>query len=130
LFTARGVLTERHPLFQAASLVLTLAHLRTLVGLTKSGGGAWFVTDVTAGEIATLPATPAQGDQLALLEQLAARGAVFQATAPNTIAGHLSADPFLSREATGAKPRAAWLWHNGPERVFLVYAMRLERTGK
>ncbi len=36
-------------------------------------------------------------------------------------------DPVLKRVVYASDPVDLWLWHNGPERTFLVYAMELLR---
>jgi hypothetical protein len=128
LHTARRVLGETHPLFEAASLVLTLAHLRALVRLARPGGRAFLVTDVSSSEIVDLPRASPGIDQRSLLERLCATGQVFRATAPSTIRGLVRDDPTLSREATLSDPLDAWVWQLGKERAFLVTAFRLEPT--
>jgi len=36
-------------------------------------------------------------------------------------------DPGLQRELAVAQLADVWLWHNGPLRTFLVYALELQR---
>lgn len=127
LLTTRRVMGERHALFEAACLVQTLGHLRTLVRLTAPEGRAWFVTDATSSEIAPLPEVPPERDLRPLLCELESKNQVFNALAPSAIAGLVRDDPWLSKESAPADPAAAWYWHNGPRDTFLVYAMQLPR---
>jgi hypothetical protein len=39
----------------------------------------------------------------------------------------LAADPMVAPLLAPVRQVAPWLWHLGPERAFLVYALRLRR---
>jgi hypothetical protein len=125
LLTLRRVLSDRHPLFGATTLTLTVAHLRALAALTKPSGSALFATDVTSNEIA--PLEPANGvdDPRQLLQSLIEQGKVFNALEPSYLAAIAEQDPVLSSWGCLSPPRAVWRWRNGPSRTFLVYASEL-----
>jgi hypothetical protein len=120
-----GVLTvlgEAHPLFEAVRFTLTLSHLRSLSQLTTRGGRTLLVSDLTADDIAPeiMSASP---EELALsLETLVAGGRVFQVAQPELLRQMVNEDPILAAELDLPPPVAAWRWHNGRERTFLVVA--------
>lgn len=122
LLTLRRVLSERHPLFGAASLTLSVAHLRALARLTKQQGSALFATDISSDEIAPLSELRSDEDMTQLLSTLSAHGKVFNALEPHFLETLVRQDPVLERWGSWSPPRAAWLWRNGPQRTFLVYA--------
>lgn len=126
LLTLRRVLTDRHPLFQAATVTLTLAHLRTLAILCKPSGRALFATDVTSDEIAPLSKLTRDADAGQFLEELIDSGKVFNALSHETIKALAEDDPTLQRGFRLSEPLDVWTWRNGPARTFLVYAVELE----
>lgn len=121
----RRVLTDGHPLFSATTFCLNLAHLRTLHELIAPQGDALLVCDATSNEITPLDDPRELERPLALLQALLAEGRTFQAVDPRMLCAIAEDDPLLSRSATVSEPEAAWLWTSGPQRRFLVYALRL-----
>jgi hypothetical protein len=122
---ALRALTERHPLFEAARQLVNLQHLRALARLLGPGGKALLVNDVASN--ATYPLDRAQGDLVALMSELVRAGNVIYAVNPELVAWTLGEDPYLKRYIEAAPIRDVWLWQNGPERLFLVYALLLTR---
>jgi hypothetical protein len=55
------------------------------------------------------------------------RGSVFHVLRPDVIEQVVAQDPALSVLVTVSPVLDAWLWQNGPERTFLVYALELAR---
>jgi hypothetical protein len=125
LLTYRRVLGERHQLFQAGLITLLVTHLRVLSALTKPGGQALFITDVTTDEIAPLGTLPLGGDASLLLEQLARQNLIFNYLDPALLASLAAEDPILSESVEFRPPEKVWLWQNTRERAFLVYGARL-----
>lgn len=124
----RAVLSDAHPLFQAASYTLNLTHLRTLSLLARPGEGvALLVSDVATEQMAPLSGSRLRGDFRALLEHLLQTGAVFDAVRPDVLVGIACDDPRLVRELGLSSIVDAWVWQNGPRRAFLVYALELPR---
>jgi hypothetical protein len=126
--SVRNVLTDTHPLFQAASYTLNLTHLRTLSRLAKPGEGvALLVSDVATEQMAPLSGSRERTDFRALLDHLLQVGAVFDEVRPDVIVSIACDDPSLVRELGLSSIVDAWVWQNGPRRAFLVYALELPR---
>jgi hypothetical protein len=123
--TARRVLGARHPLFDAVNLVLTLTHLRTLLRLTRPGGRAWFVTDVTSDEITPLDELENLECLLDPLRRFEQQNLLFQTVSPSMVFSVAAQDPTLRTQSVLSPPVDAWLWRNGPRRTFMVYACEL-----
>jgi hypothetical protein len=126
--SVRQALGEGHPLFEAVAYTLTLVHLRTLSRLAHPGGRVVLATDVATEAMAPLRALPAGTDLGLLLDQLIDDGHVFGVVNPRALEQIAADDPHLARELASPRIRDTWLWHNGPERIFLVCALELERT--
>jgi hypothetical protein len=125
--SVRNILSEDHPLFQAANYTLTLTHLRTLARLTEPGGVVLLASDVATEEMAPLRGADERSDFRALLAAQLARGAAFDTVRPDTISSIAQDDPSLSRELAPGQLADVWIWQNGPRRTFLVYALELAR---
>lgn len=124
LFTCTRVLGEQHPLLQACLITLLVTHLRLLIALTKPTGRALWITDVTSNEIAPLQ-RPILSDEdgAAWLQALTSGNQIFTFLDPMLIADLAQQDPHISAAATIEGPLKTWLWQNGPQRKFLVYAL-------
>ncbi|HYQ26017.1 MAG TPA: hypothetical protein VER04_02325 [Polyangiaceae bacterium] len=122
------VIGDQHPLFVVLRELLSLTHLRTLAALTRPGGRALLVTDLceAAAFPAGLPREPS--DLTGLMNELVASGHVVHSSHPGVLERTLTSDPPLSRAFGRPTPSEPWLWHNGPERLFLVYGLTLQRT--
>lgn len=121
-------LGDRHQLFDAARHVLAATHLHTLHTLTKPGGRALLITDVlSSSRYAPLASLPPETDMLKLLSELMAAEQMIYSARPGLFHLLQQQDPLLRQASTLSPPLAAWLWQNGPNERFLVYAMALER---
>jgi hypothetical protein len=118
-------LGEEHPLFHVVRYTLNVVHLRTIARLLASHGQGLLITDVAAD-----PAIDARNvddtDALALLGEQAARERFMYATHPSLLQHIFADDPTLASRATLSPPISAWLWRNGPDRTFLVYALAMQ----
>jgi hypothetical protein len=126
-----NVLTDRHRLFEAIRRTLTLTHFRTLAALTRPGGCSVFATDASADVPARstgAEVAPAV-DCAALLAQLTRKGRVFDFSDPAMLAELWNDDPVLRSAFEAWDVSDAWIWDNGPETRFLVYASCLRRRG-
>ena len=121
------VLTDQHRLFEAVRFTLNLTHLRTLAELTRPAGSALFATDASSSELQSLAAVPADADCSALLRELVTQGKVFDFADPRRLASQLRDDPVLCQAFGEFQVRNAWIWNNGPDTQFLVYASALPR---
>jgi hypothetical protein len=120
-------LTDRHRLFEAVRQFLNLAHLRTLTRLTAPTGRALLVSDLVSDLTYPLGTLDPDADHLGVLPELLRTGNLIYAVNPELIAWTAREDPFLARSSALSPPIAAWIWSNGGERRFLVYAMELTR---
>jgi hypothetical protein len=69
-----------------------------------------------------------ESDPKDLLADVVSQGRCIDIADPRRIAWTAEIDPMLRRAVRASAPVDAWLWQNGPERVFLVYAMELSRS--
>jgi len=122
------VLSEQHRLFEAVRWTLNLTHFRTLAALTAASGRALFATDVSSGQLHALDALASDVDYEALVQELTNAGKVFDFADPRRLAALFSDDPVLRRAFQPFGVSDAWLWKNGPETTFLVYASELRRV--
>jgi len=122
-----NVLTEKHRLFQAVRWTLNLTHLRTLAALTRPSGRALFVTDASSGLLHALDALAPDTDFVALVGELARAKKIFDFAEPTQLAELMTDDPGLRNAFQSFEVSDAWLWNNGPETRFLVYASELRR---
>lgn len=123
----RGVLTERHQLFEAARQIQNLVHLRSLVRLLAPGARALLVSDLTSDLTYPFHELPADADPSALMSELLRMGNVIYSVNPELLAWAAREDPYLARHAELTPWQDAWFWRNGPVRTFLVYALELKR---
>lgn len=124
-----NVLSPTHPLFEAVRLVVGLTHLRTLAALAApTGGRALLVSDVSSNLIAPLGPVEPGADLRPLLGQLMREGSVIHVLRPDVVEQLVVEDPALRAMVTRRDLVDAWLWQNGPERTFLVYALELSRS--
>jgi hypothetical protein len=123
-----NVLSPIHPLFDAVRQVVNVTHLRTLAALAAPGKGrALLVSDVSSNAIAPLGPFEPGADLRSLLAELMRQGSVIHVVRPDVIEQVVAEDPALSVLVTASPVLDAWLWQNGPERTFLVYALELAR---
>jgi hypothetical protein len=124
---ALEVLTPTHRLFEAVRQVVNLTHLRTLARLITPEGRAILATDVISSKTYPLHQLAPGADLTKLMAEVLDKNAIYAAH-PGLIAWMGGEDPMLSRTVRISAPSDVWLWNNGPELVFLVYA--LEMTSK
>jgi hypothetical protein len=121
------LLGDTHQLFVALREFLTLTHLRTLAALTKPGGRALLVTDLCESAVFPPGRPRNEADLAPLMSELVDKGYVIHSSHPGLIGATLDDDPVLKRCFSDAQLNPPWLWQNGPERRFLVYALTLPR---
>jgi hypothetical protein len=124
---ALDVLTPTHRLFEAVRQVLNLAHLRTLARLIAPGGKAILATDFISSKTYPLRELEPGSDLAKLMSELLAANNAIYAANPELLMWMGREDPMLSRAVEISSPKDIWLWNNGPELVFLVYAMEMRR---
>ena len=127
-FAVLNVLLPSHPLFDAVRQIVNVTHLRTLAALAAPGTGrALLISDVSSNAIVPLGPFEPGADLRGLLGELMSQGHVIHIVRPDVIEQLVLQDPALSVLVTASPVLDAWLWQNGPERTFLVYALELLR---
>jgi hypothetical protein len=120
------VVGDRNPRFDELRTALSAIHVRTLAALLAPGGVALLVTDLTANNTYPLDELPPDADLVALMSDLLAAGNVIHAAHPGRLSAEIRRDPALrSRYAVGHPVVGPWLWRNGPDWVYLVYALEI-----
>jgi len=125
--TLYRVLTERHPLFEPLRELVGLSHLRALASLVAKGGRAILATDVASTVDGSLDLA-SLGDPREALRKTLDEGRAIDVADPRHIAWLATVDPMLARIIRVSEAGETWFWHNGPDRVFLVYAIDLFRS--
>jgi hypothetical protein len=120
-----SVLSASHSLFEAARQLLNLMHLRTVAKLLVPNGRGILASDLSSNLL--FPLSPTATDLKAVLVDVLCAGKFFYAAHPDLLLWASQEDPVLRRLARVSPPLDAWLWQNGTERTFLVYALELQR---
>lgn len=124
---AQDVLGRHHPRRRDLLVALRTRHLRTVVDLLAPGGTAVVVCDVasSSGHPRLLDM---HRDKLAhYLERLTYTDGGFDGLSPAAMRAALHSDPLIAPLLGPVQQVAPWLWHLGPQRTFLVYALRFRR---
>jgi len=122
-------LGDAHRLFDAVRHTLALTHLHILFELTAPGARALLVTDVLSNEnYHYLDRLPPDANFMQILVDVIAAERVIYVARPGLFHLFARQDPVLSTQAKLSPPLSAWLWRNGPDARFLVYAMELRRN--
>jgi len=126
ILTALG---DAHRLFDAVRHTLALTHLHTLFALTAPGGRALLVTDVLSSKgYHYLNKLPPGANVLQILGDVMAAERVIYSARPGLFHLLFRQDSVLASQSKLSPPLAAWLWQNGPDIRFLVYAMDIRRN--
>jgi hypothetical protein len=126
---ALDVLTATHRLFEAVRQIVNLTHLRTLARLITPEGKAILATDLISSKTYPLDKLEPGTDLTKLMADLLATNNAIYTANPELLAWMGREDPMLSRRVQMFPPQDVWLWNNGPELVFLVYAMEMRLLG-
>ena len=118
---------ERHPAFDALRALQNAIHVRVLAGLAGPSGRALLVTELTSDRTYPLDALSADEDLGALMSDLVAVGNVMSTAHPGLLSAEIRRDPVLAAAFGVRFPVGPWLWHDGPDRIFLVYGMEISR---
>ena len=124
---ATDVLGRAHPGRRELLLALRTRHLRTVVDLLAPGGAGVIVCDV-ASSTGYPQLAGTKRDRLAgLLDRLTYTDGGFDGLSPAAMREALRSDPLVASLLGSVQQVAPWLWHLGPARTFLVYALRIRR---
>lgn len=120
------VVGDRNPRFDELRTAVSAIHVRTLAELLAPGGVALLATDLTANNTYPLDELPPDADLTALMATLLAAGNVIHAAHPGRLSAEIRRDAALrARYVVGHPVVGPWLWRNGPEWIYLVYALEL-----
>lgn len=121
-------LGARHPMLADVEAALLLAHLGSLLALTRTGGTAFLATDVVTSETYPLDELEPGRDLGELLEDLLRAGNYLGASSPALAARLLRRHPSLADQAASVTRRGPWLWRAAaPDRTYLVAALEVAR---
>ncbi len=129
---ARDVLGERHPRAAAVRDAIRQRHLRLIVDLTAPGGSGVLVSDMA---VAGAPGGftgdrrrngPPDLDSVA--RKLAHQRECFAGLSPDSLLTAIESDPTIAPLLAAVHLVRPWLWVLGPEKTFLVFALRLRRS--
>lgn len=123
----RDLLGERERTFPPLREVMNAIHIRVLAGLLAPGGKALLVTDMASSTTYPLDTLPPDADLSKAFHELIEAGTVFFISHPGLLAAEIRRDPDLDRQLTVRFPIGPWLWQNGPNIRYLVYALELAR---
>lgn len=116
---------DRHPAFETLRGLINAVHVRVLAALMRPSGRALLVTDLTSDETYPLDALGPDADLQKLMADLVSVGNVIHAAHPGLLSAEIRRDPVLSAAFEVRFPVGPWLWHDGPERIFLVYGLEI-----
>jgi hypothetical protein len=121
------IVGEHNPRFGDLRLALGRIHVRTLARLLAPGGVALLVTDLTSSATYPFEMIEPADDLRALMNQLLATDNVIYTAHPGRLSAEIRRDPQLAARYAVRFPVGPWLWHNGPEQTYLVYALEIIR---
>jgi hypothetical protein len=124
---AGDVLGRSHPRRRELLLALRTRHLRTVVDLLAPGGAGVVVCDVVSSTGYPELVGMKKEKLPDLLDRLTYTDRGFDGLSPASMRQALRDDPTIAPLLGPLQLVAPWLWHLGPARAFLVYAMRLRR---
>ncbi|MBC8131759.1 MAG: hypothetical protein H7X95_02160, partial [Deltaproteobacteria bacterium] len=116
---------DRHPAFESLRGLMNAVHVRVITGLLAPSGRGLLVTDLTTDETYPLDVVGPDADLQKLMADLVSVGNVIHAAHPGLLSAEIRRDPVLAAAFNVRFPVGPWLWHNGPERIFLVYGMEI-----
>jgi hypothetical protein len=120
------VVGDRNPRFQELRLALGRIHMLTLAALLGPGGVALLVTDLTGSDTFPFDELVAPvADLGALMRDLLAADNIIYAAHPGRLSAEIRRDAALAARFAVRLPVGPWLWHNGPDLTFLVYALEI-----
>jgi hypothetical protein len=119
------VVGDRNLRFEDLRAAVGRIHVRTLASLLAPSGVALLVTDLTANEMYPLDDLPPDADLRALMTQLITVGNVIHAAHPGLLSAEIRRDPELKAAYAVRFPIGPWIWHDGPAKAFLVYALEI-----
>jgi hypothetical protein len=125
---AEGVLGERHPRLDDVVLALRAGHLRTLLGLTRRGGRALFVTELLSSDVMPELRDAPDPDLPALLFRAIMTRQIFKGLSPAGLVSWIVNERPYGARFIAPGITGPWRWWLTRRRAFLVVALLLEPT--
>jgi hypothetical protein len=122
------VVGDAHPRFGELRAVTTALHVRIVCGLIGAGGVGLLVTDLVGNDTYPLDFLPPDANLGALMGGLLATGNVIMVSHPGQLSAEIRRDPALRGLYAVRSPIGPWIWQNGPEKTYLVYALEISRA--
>jgi len=119
------VVGDRNPGFEALRAAVSRIHVRTLARLLAPCGTALLVTDLVSSRTYPLEALTPDADLSALMGDLIHAGNVIHSSHPGLLSAEIRREHALRAAYSVRPPVGPWIWHNGPEKTFLVYALEI-----
>ena len=119
------VVGDRNPRFGELRALVSRIHVRVLARLLAPAAPALLVTDLTSSDTYPLEDLADDTDLRALMQDLVGAGNVIHAAHPGLLSAEIRRQPELSAAYAVRTTVGPWLWHNGPSKVFLVYAVEI-----
>ena len=119
------IVGDRNLRFDELRTAINVIHVRTLLALLAPRGTALLVTDLTASATYPFDALDPDVNLTTLMGDLLAAGNVIHAAHPGRLSAVVRRDPALAERYDLRLPIGPWLWHNGPDQTYLVYAMEI-----
>jgi hypothetical protein len=128
---ARDALGRSHPRCADLRVAVRQRHLRLIVDLLTPGGSGLIVSDLATAGSAQARAGPSTSSSHALeavMKKAINRRDAFAGLDPDAVQAGLRNDPRIGPLVGDIRLIRPWLWTLGPEKAFLVYALRLRRA--
>jgi hypothetical protein len=126
---ARDALGRSHPRCADLRIAVRQRHLRLIVDLLAPGGSGLIVSDLATAVSSQALAGPTAGSTAleGVMKNLIGRRHAFAGLDPDAVQAGLR-DPRVGPLVGDVQFIRPWLWTLGPEKAFLVYALRLRRV--
>jgi hypothetical protein len=120
---------DRHPLFADFVRAIRARHLRLMLELCKAGATALLVCDLVSSDSASELPRLEEHALPGFIRKLAGRGNFFSGLFPDAMIEVCRTDSAIAPHVRDVRLLPPWVWRLGPERFFLVYALRTVRAG-
>jgi hypothetical protein len=124
-FALLNMIGDRDPAFNTLRTLINAIHVRVVAGLIGPGGLGLLITDLTSDATYPLHTLAPDVDLGHVMSELVSVGNVIQAAHPGLLSAEIRKDPMLAAAFNVRFSVGPWLWHNGPEQIFLVYGLEI-----
>ena len=119
---------DRQPGFRDLVRAIRARHLRLMTDLLAPGGTGLLICDlVSSDSLQDLPRVR-EHELTGLIQKLARDGNFFSGLFPDALVAALHRGPDTGPRVCDVRLLPPWLWRLGPQRTFLVYAVRFRKS--